>query len=38
VVFGSGGLSDEVALFLWGVAAFVTGKTVSDFLSKVVSS
>ena len=24
-------------LFLWGVAAFVTGKTLSDFLSTVVS-
>jgi hypothetical protein len=37
LTFGSGGVIDYVALFLWGVAAFVTGKTLSDFLSTVVS-
>jgi hypothetical protein len=37
VTFGAGGVIDDVALFLWGVAAFVTGKTLSDFLSTVVS-
>jgi len=37
LTFGSGGVTDDVALFLWGVAAFVTGKTLSDFLSTVVS-
>jgi hypothetical protein len=38
LVFGSGGIIDDVALFLWGVAAFVTGKTVSDFLTTMTSS
>ena len=37
VTFGSGGVADDIALFVWGVAAFVTGKTLSDFLSTVVS-
>ena len=37
LTFGSGGAIDYIALFLWGVAAFVTGKTLSDFLSTVVS-
>jgi len=37
LTFGSGGVIDYIALFLWGVAAFVTGKTLSDFLSSVVS-
>jgi hypothetical protein len=37
VTFGAGGVIDQVALFLWGVAAFVTGKTASDFVSTVVS-
>src|SRR5262249_3856238 len=37
LTFGSGGITDDVALFLWGVAAFVTGKTRSDFLSTVVT-
>jgi hypothetical protein len=37
LTFGSGGVWDYVALFVWGVAAFVTGKTLSDFLSRVVS-
>lgn len=37
LTFGSGGVIDYIALFLWGVAAFVTGKTLSDFLSTVVS-
>lgn len=37
VTFGSGGVIDDVALFLWGVAAFVTGKTLSDFLGTMVT-
>lgn len=37
LTFGAGGFIDYVALFLWGVAAFVTGKTLTDFLSTVVS-
>jgi hypothetical protein len=37
VTFGSGGAIDDVALVFWGVAAFISGKTLSDFLSSVVS-
>ena len=37
LTFGAGGFIDYVALFLWGVAAFVTGKTLTDFLGTVVS-
>jgi hypothetical protein len=37
LTFGSGGISDYLTLLLWGVGAFVTGKTLSDFLSTVLS-
>jgi hypothetical protein len=35
--FGSGGAIDYTVVFLWGVAALVTGKTVTDFLSNAAS-